>query len=430
MDDSFSSTGVFQQFSTTELLFVAYCLLLIPIYWFFGVYQVVARYIDIHSLRLLCSLTFAHATIGTVLLVFLNFDLSHQVIVNQALAFCSTGIGFRLFAQWIFQSRKGENHREPVKRVLIFEVGEHEVQVANALDKEPGIEFVGYVDSLELKSNRVLQGAKIFDLGNIENVIKTLKITDVFISSARLKFQTFGSLLSKLQETGVSVRPLPIIRDMFFHDSDGKFMRKMDIVDLIDRQEATPVAKLMARDTFGKSVLISGAGGSIGSELCEKVLAEMPKKIALLEQNEFALYNTFNRLTKQRNASSQHHSVEIVPILGSTSDQEGTKRALKTHDIDTVYHAAAYKHVDLVEKNFFEGIKNNFLGTSNFVRAAIDSQVSKFVLVSTDKAVRPTSCMVRVSVWRRCACRPALEARQRLPLRLFVLAMFWNHPDL
>ena len=129
-------------------------------------------------------------------------------------------------------------------------------------------------------------------------------------------------------------------------------MRKMDIVDLIDRQEATPVAKLMARDTFGKSVLISGAGGSIGSELCEKVLAEMPKKIALLEQNEFALYNTFNRLTKQRNASSQHHSVEIVPILGSTSDQEGTKRALKTHDIDTVYHAAAYKHVDLVEKNF------------------------------------------------------------------------------
>ena len=166
-------------------------------------------------------------------------------------------------------------------------------------------------------------------------------------------------------------------------------LKEVPIEDLLGRDPVPPVADLLSRQIEGKSVMVTGAGGSIGSELCRQILRQRPKTLVLLERSEYALY----AIEKELQTLAADQTATIIPLLGSILDGDRVEEAMRTFDVDTVYHAAAYKHVPIVEANPIEGVQNNVIGTWNTLEAAIRSRVSSFVLISTDKAVRPTNVM-------------------------------------
>ncbi|MEP6558191.1 MAG: nucleoside-diphosphate sugar epimerase/dehydratase, partial [Burkholderiales bacterium] len=186
------------------------------------------------------------------------------------------------------------------------------------------------------------------------------------------------------------VQTLPALSDLASGKVTVRDFRELDVEDLLGRAPVPPNPELLARNLAAKVVLVGGAGGSIGSELCRQILAERPRQLLLLEQNEFALYSVHQELLR---LCAEEATTRLVPLLGSVYNHRRISDILRTYRPDTVYHAAAYKHVPLVEHNPAEGVLNNVFGTLNLVRAAMEAEVASFVLISTDKAVRPTNVM-------------------------------------
>jgi len=201
--------------------------------------------------------------------------------------------------------------------------------------------------------------------------------------------------------------------------ADASQLQEVDIMDLLGRDEITPDEELLHQDIEGLNILVTGAGGSIGSKLCREILRNSPKLLVLLELNEFALYHTERAF---RNLSS----IPIVPCLGSVEDSELLKHLLDVHQINTVYHAAAYKHVPLVEGNPLQGLRNNALGTQSLIEKCIEADVSSFVLISTDKAVRPTNVM---GASKRIAEMIVQVAANRFPEHKMGIVRFGNVLD-
>jgi FlaA1/EpsC-like NDP-sugar epimerase len=197
--------------------------------------------------------------------------------------------------------------------------------------------------------------------------------------------------LQLLRGYNVTVRTLPSYSDLAEGRVTVNDIRELSISDVLGRDTVAPDPALMRRDIAGKTVLVTGAGGSIGSELCRQIFEQAPKKLVLFDHSEYALYAILHEL--QQKSANISTDIDIYAILGSVTDKRRVEQLLQNMSPDTVFHAAAYKHVPLVEENMFEGIKNNLFGTLTLSQAAIDAGVKKFVLISTDKAVRPTNIM-------------------------------------
>ena len=274
-------------------------------------------------------------------------------------------------------------------KMLIYGAGRTGRQLAAAMVNSHEMQVVGFLDDDDRLQGHVLNGLPIYNPGDLVNLVSTLTISNVLLAMPSIGRKRRNEILSQIRSAHVSVRTLPNVTDLAQGKVSVSDIRELEIDDLLGRESVPPNHILLAKNIIEKVVLVTGAGGSIGSELCRHILEVGPAKLLLIEQSEFALYAIHQEL-EEKLAGRQ---IVLVPLLASVQDDDRIREIMSTWRPDTVYHAAAYKHVPLVEHNPAEGIKNNVLGTLRTAQAAAENGVSDFVLISTDKAVRPTNIM-------------------------------------
>ena len=274
-------------------------------------------------------------------------------------------------------------------KVLIYGAGRTGRQLAAAMNNSPEMQVAGFLDDDDRLQGHVLNGLPIYNPADLATLVTTLKIGDVLIAMPSLSRKRRNEILSEIRGAHVLVRTLPSVTDLAQGKVSISDLRELDTDDLLGREPVMPNNFLLDMNVSSKVVMVTGAGGSIGSELCRQILAVGPSKLLLIEQSEFALYGIHLELEQKLSG----RPVVLVPLLASVLDVERMREIMSTWHPDTVYHAAAYKHVPLVEHNPAQGIKNNVLGTLRTAQVAVEAGVSDFVLISTDKAVRPTNVM-------------------------------------
>jgi FlaA1/EpsC-like NDP-sugar epimerase len=274
-------------------------------------------------------------------------------------------------------------------KALVYGAGSTGRQLVAAMANSYEMQVVGFLDDDDRLHGHVLNGQPIYKPTDLHSVASTLNISDVLLAMPSLSRKRRNEILAQIRTARVAVRTLPNVTDLAQGRVSITDLRDLDIDDLLGREPVMPNHILLAMNLLGKVVMVTGAGGSIGSELCRQILAVGPSKLLLIEQSEFALYGIHQELEEKL----ADREITLVPLLASVQDAERMREIMSTWHPETVYHAAAYKHVPLVEHNPAEGIKNNVLGTLCAARAASENCVSDFVLISTDKAVRPTNIM-------------------------------------
>jgi FlaA1/EpsC-like NDP-sugar epimerase len=274
-------------------------------------------------------------------------------------------------------------------KVLIYGAGNSGRQLAAAMANSHEMQVAGFLDDDDRLHGHVLNGQPIYNPADLDNLATTLNISDVLLAMPSLTHRRRNEILRQIRVSKVAVRTLPSVTDLAQGKVSISDLRELDIDDLLGREPVMPNYILLAMNVRSKVVMVTGAGGSIGSELCRQILAVGPSKLLLIEQSEFALYGIHQELEEKLAG----RGIVLVPLLASVQDNERMHEIMSTWHPDTVYHAAAYKHVPLVEHNPAEGIKNNVWGTLRTAQAAAENGVSDFVLISTDKAVRPTNIM-------------------------------------
>ena len=273
------------------------------------------------------------------------------------------------------------------KNVLVYGAGDAGRQLVIALDNSPEFKVIGFLDDNEQLQKRVLLGQNVYSPAMLNKLVKIKDISLVFLALPRINRSKRNQIIEKLNTYKLSVKTLPSISEIV----DGRItisdIKDLNIDDLLNREQVEPDNQLLKKNINAKVVLVTGAGGSIGSELCRQIARLKPKKLLLLELNEFSLYKIYEELL------ILNKDLKIVSLLVNAQDQKKLEGIFDTFKVDTVYHAAAYKHVPLVEENICEGVKNNVFSTLSVANASILKKVSNLVLISSDKAVRPTNIM-------------------------------------
>lgn len=310
-------------------------------------------------------------------------------IIQPILLLLFVGASRALARVWLGDRYQSILKQASRPKVLIYGAGRTGRQLAAAMSNSYEMQVVGFLDDDDRLHGQVLNGQPIYNPDDLVDLVAALTVSDVLLAMPSINRKHRNEILSRIRNAQVSVRTLPSVTDLAQGKVSVSDIRELDIDDLLGREPVAPNQTLLARNIIGKVVLVTGAGGSIGSELCRQILAVGPVKLVLIEQSEFALYAIHQEL-EGRLAG---HEIPIVPLLASVQDDDRMRQIISTWHPDTIYHAAAYKHVPLVEHNPVEGIKNNVFGTLRVAQAAAESGVSDFVLISTDKAVRPTNIM-------------------------------------
>ena len=313
-----------------------------------------------------------------------------------------------LFFIWLWNSRltirelltrlQGKNqHRikneDDYDNVVIYGAGEAGRDLLEGLRNSHKYNVVAYVDDDPQLTGAYLLGKKIYAADDLVSLVEELEVAQVFLAIPSISRAQKRQIIGKLSGIAIKIKELPSLEEIADEKVTVSSMRKVDILDVLDRQTVEPDAKLLQMNIKDKCVLVTGAGGSIGSELCRQVIKNKPKCIVLYELSEFALYSIHQELTVKQANTPAYQNIKIIAVIGNVTNESNLLRILKLHNIQTVYHAAAYKHVPMVEHNPFEGVINNTKGTYHCARAAIAANVETFVLISTDKAVRPTNVM-------------------------------------
>ncbi|MGE6481118.1 polysaccharide biosynthesis protein [Psychrobacter namhaensis] len=313
-----------------------------------------------------------------------------------------------LFFIWLWNSRltirefltrlQGKNQQgarveDGYDNVIIYGAGEAGRDLLEGLRNSHKYNVVAYIDDDPQLTGAYLLGKKIYPAHELISLVEKLDIAQVFLAIPSISRAQKRYIIDKLSSIAVKIKELPSLEEIADEKVTVSSMRKVDILDVLDRQTVEPDARLLQKNISGKCVLVTGAGGSIGSELCRQVIKNQPKCLVLYELSEFALYSIHQELAVKQANTPAYQNIEIVAVIGNVTNESNLLRILNLHEIQTVYHAAAYKHVPMVEHNPFEGVINNTKGTYHCARAALKANVETFVLISTDKAVRPTNVM-------------------------------------
>jgi FlaA1/EpsC-like NDP-sugar epimerase len=379
--------------------FFSSSIIALPVFINFGLYREVVRFIGSKGM-----LSIAQAT-GTLVLLWLlvitavlplyfgvTISFPRSIPVLFFITLLMTIGGSRQVARWLLLEVATNTSNFHKKNVLIFGAGRIGAELATSLSHDKSINMLGYIDDdISLHGHYIHNLEVLGDRSEIEKIRATTSPLEVLLAMPSLSGPERKRLLKYLENKKVVVRTVPSLHDMASGKVTGNVLQNIDILDLLVRKEVAPDQKLLTSCIKGKKVLVTGAGGSIGSELCRQILKLNPACIVLFENSEHNLYQINLELKKLCEISNL--DIEIVPILGSVNNKTRVVETIKSFKIDTVYHAAAYKHVTLIENNISAGVRNNIFGTLNVAQAALDYNVERFILISTDKAVRPTSIM-------------------------------------
>lgn len=353
----------------------------------FDLYRAIIRYLGPASmLPVVKGVTVA--AVGVSLLAYLTgavtFPRSSPVI------FWFTGIlfvaGSRLAIRaWFYGLPNRYLTRECV---AIYGAGETGARLAAALLNDSSYVPIAFIDDNRALRKNTIHGIRVFDAENLDRLIEDRAIRQIFLAVPSATSAQRKAILDRLAELPVHVRTVPGFSELITGQAQVSEIEEVEIGDLLGRDVVPADEELLTHSIEGKSVLVTGAGGTIGSELCRKIMTLRPRRLVLFDNAEFSLYNIENELRE-----SVDDEIELVCLLGSVLNRGHLSMVMEDFSVQTVYHAAAYKHVPMVERNVIEGVRNNVVGTWNAVRAAAESRVETFVLISTDKAVKPTNVM-------------------------------------
>ena len=333
-----------------------------------------------------------------------------------------------LFFIWLWNSRltirelltrlQGKNQRRirdenGYDNIVIYGAGEAGRDLLEGLRNSHKYNVVAYVDDDPQLTGAYLLGKKIYAADELVSLVEELDIAQVFLAIPSISRAQKRQIIDKLSGIAIKIKELPSLEEIADEKVTVSSMRKVDILDVLDRQTVEPDANLLQMNIKDKCVLVTGAGGSIGSELCRQVIKNQPKCLVLYELSEFALYSIHQELIIKQANTPAYQNIEIIAIIGNVANEDNLLRILKLYNIQTVYHAAAYKHVPMVEHNPFEGVINNTKGTYHCARAAIAANVETFVLISTDKAVRPTNVMGASKRLAELVCQALSQTNSR-----------------
>jgi FlaA1/EpsC-like NDP-sugar epimerase len=360
----------------------------VPVYVKLGLYRAVVRYIDQRIIStVVLGVTMSTLILAAVGMLVPGSHLSAKPFIIYWIAAILYVLASRFLARG-FLNQRGEVNK---MHVAIYGAGQAGSLLANAI--KPGNEYLPiiFIDDDPQRVNTTIGGIKVYPSRDLERLAKRLNISTVLLAMPQLTRKEQRAILDRLALMSLRIKVTPPISTLVKGKARVEDVRQIEIEDLLSRDVVAPNPELLSVCITGKSVMVTGAGGSIGSELCRQIIALEPARLILLDISEFALYTIEQELRELQ--VSGELGVELVAFVGSVLEIEKCTRILTAFDVDTVYHAAAYKHVPLVEHNPIEGIRNNAYGTLSMANAAIAAKVNCFVLVSTDKAVRPTNVM-------------------------------------
>jgi len=392
--------------------------LAIPIFWLSGLYKTMFRFIGTSII-----LTVAVASLAYGLLYFAVIGIYGIQGIPRSIGVIQPVLLFlgisssRLIVRYLFVNSLNKNSKIK-KNVLIYGAGNAGRQLLTSLENNPEMRVVGFLDDDQQFHNQILLGQTIYDPLKIDKLIDSKNIDIVLLALPSINRIKRNQIINQLNKFKIIVKTLPSIQDVVNGKISVSDIKDLTIEDLLNREQVEPNLELLSKNVRSKVVLVTGAGGSIGSEISRQIIKLKPKKLLLIELNEFALYKINEEL------KSISTDIKIIPLLINIQNSSRINEVFETFKVETVYHAAAYKHVPLVEENICESVKNNVFGTFSIAQVAIKNSVSNFVLISSDKAVRSTNIM---GASKRLAeiCVQSLFDEQNRPTK-FAIVRFGN----
>lgn len=351
-----------------------------------SLYRAVLRYITPQVFQMIFIGSLFSASMLFVSLILFAAPIPRSVPGIYCVLLVITAGGLRfvlrdLFRRWVVGQRRP---------VVIYGAGASGRQLLNAIYHSPEYFPIAFIDDDPEVQKTVVSGKNIYAVDRLPQLIKNYGVQAVLLAVPNATARQRRDIISRCEPFGLRIKTVPAISEIISGLATVGDLRSVDPDDLLGRDPVPPRLDLMGRNIAGKIVMVSGAGGSIGSELCRQILQHKPQKLVLFEVSEFALYRISTEL---REAEGGIFANLIEPVLGSVQNAGRVTETLRAHAVQTIYHAAAYKHVVLVEDNIVEGVRNNVFGTRVLAEAARETQVESFILISTDKAVRPTNIM-------------------------------------
>ena len=372
---------------------LASVVLALPIFISAGFYRAIFRYSGLPAMMAVGRAMLLYGVPFAAIFTFVGVDGVPRTVglIQPILLLLLVGASRAAARVWLGGLYQRQMRLASLPQTLIYGAGSAGRQLASAMNNSAEIRVVGFLDDDDRLHGQVLNGLPIHNPADLDEILSGSLIADVLLALPSVSRQRRNEILNALKPHKVAVRTLPGLSDIATGKIKLSDVRELDIDDLLGREPVKPNGLLLNLNTHHKTVLVTGAGGSIGSELCRQILKTQPKQLLLVDMSEFALYLIHQKL--QALVANDAPDIEIVPLLASVCDEVRMHEIMDTWKPHTVYHAAAYKHVPLVEHNPAEGVRNNVWGTWVCAEAALRSKVRNFVLISTDKAVRPTNIM-------------------------------------
>ena len=360
----------------------------LPIFWFFGLYRTIFRFTGLSIIFNVLTSTFVYGLLYFFIIGIYSIpEVPRSIGVIQPMLLFFSIISSRLGVKFILNDNFNSKKILTKKKLLVYGAGQTGRQLVVALENSPEFKVIGFLDDNEQLHKQVLLGQTVYSPSKLEKLVQTKEISLVFLALPTVSRNKRNSIITNLKKYQLIVKTLPSISEIV----DGKItisdIKDLNIDDLLNRDEVKPDMNLCNKNINSKIVLVTGAGGSIGSELCRQIARLKPDKLLLIELSEFALYKIQDEL------KNYNQNLKIISLLVNVQDQTKLETIFEIFKVDTVYHAAAYKHVPLVEENICEGVKNNVFSTLAITKASVLKKVSNLVLISSDKAVRPTNIM-------------------------------------
>ena len=374
-------------FQTAPFVQIVLAWLTLPVLGVAGLYRTVVRYID---LRVLVA---ASAALAIAVLLVFTLALSFGVATlpwSALLIFWFVAFAYVVTSRFVTRSllRRGlKQAGRPRLRTAIFGAGDAGAQLAQAMQFSTEYKAACFLDDRVSLQRKTIAGLRVYPPEALAEAVFRHDVTQIVLAIPSATIAQKRQLIQRVEGAGLPVRILPGLQDLVAGRAAVSDIREVDVADLLGRDPVPPDPALFARNIAGKVVMVTGAGGSIGSELCRQIVSQRPKKLVLLDHSEFGLYTIDHELVQAA------HGVEVVGCLGTVLDETLVRSLMTQHQVQTIYHAAAYKHVPIVEANMQQGLRNNVFGTLNIARAAVETGAQTCILVSTDKAVRPTNVM-------------------------------------
>jgi FlaA1/EpsC-like NDP-sugar epimerase len=361
-------------------------LIAIPIFWLMGLYKTIFRFQGSSIIFTVFVATFTYALFYfAVVSIYGIQGIPRSIGIIQPILLFLGISAIRISIKFLFlpNFKKTKNKTN----VLIYGAGSAGRQLLTSLENNPEMKVAGFLDDDSQFHRQIILGQTVYDPSNIESLINTNNIEIVLLALPSITRQKRNQIINNLNKHKIIVKTLPSVQDIVEGKVSISDIKDLTIDDLLNREQVQPNLELLSKNINSKVVMVTGAGGSIGSEISRQIVKLNPKKLILIELSEFALYKISEEI------KSINQSIKIVPLLINIQNQSKIDQVFKTFNIDTIYHAAAYKHVPIVEENITESVKNNVFGTFILAEAAIKYNISNFVLISSDKAVRSTNIM-------------------------------------